>query len=200
MRKAHLQRFPQVTRMASAYRSALGSTSMARDPNAYDSKSFVRGKSGHFPFAPGGLDGEAVKDTAEETERALEEIVEGLETSNSLGRGGIRTIPPGFERGLDFDSTAADDELLNSEEKVKVEPLYRPKEAASGPRNLREKSSHKGLDPEVEKLLPNHRLQMPAVTNMRRRPVISKKDWAHVVDVNNELVNFRFHSSTHECR
>lgn len=180
----------QVNRMASAYRSALGSTSMARDPNPYDTKSFVRGKSGAFPFAPGGLEVDAVKETAEQTERALEEIVGGLEKSNSLGRGGIRTIPPGFERGLDFDSTAADEELLNLEQQVKVEPLYRPT-ASTSKAVERQRNAHKGLDPEVEKLLPTHRLQMPASTSTRRRPAIAKKEWAHVVDVNNELVNFR---------
>lgn len=29
------------------------------------------------------------------------------------------------------------------------------------------------------------------VTAERKRPVISKRDWAHVVDVNQELANFR---------
>lgn len=163
---------------------------MNRDPNPYDTKSFVRGKSGAFPFAPGGLEGEMIQEAAEETERALEEIVEGLEKSNALGRGGIRTIPPGFERGLDFDSTATDDDLLNSEQQVRVEPLYKPI-ASSSKAIERKRTAHKGLDPEVERLLPSHRLQMPASTSTRRRPAIAKKEWAHVVDVNNELVNFR---------
>lgn len=163
---------------------------MGRDPTAYDTKSFVRGKSGQFPFAPGGLDADAVREAALETEKALEDIVDGLERDNSLGRGGIRTIPPGFERGLDFDSSAGDDEMLNAQAQPKVEPRYRPLEQQNKPAR-RDRTGHKGLDPEVEKLLPNHRLQMPTATTTRRRPAIAKKDWAHVVDVNNELVNFR---------
>lgn len=43
--------------------------------------------------------------------------------------GGIRTIPPGFTRGLDFGPIAdgtADGELLEEEEEVEVTPIYRP--------------------------------------------------------------------------
>ena len=57
---------------------------------------------------------------------ALKEIVQGVEKSNMLGRGGIKTIPPGFERGLDFDSMQSEDDLLNSEEQPQVTPVYRP--------------------------------------------------------------------------
>jgi len=44
--------------------------------------------------------------------------------------GGIRTIPPGFTRGLDFGpqtQTPQDGELLEEEvEEVEVQPIYRP--------------------------------------------------------------------------
>lgn len=42
--------------------------------------------------------------------------------------GGIRTIPPGFIRGLDFGPLGDDVEgrLLEEEEEVHVEPIYRP--------------------------------------------------------------------------
>jgi antiviral helicase SKI2 len=149
-----------------------------------------------------------------------------------LGRGGIKTIPPGFERGLDFDSTAAENDLLDSEEHHRVEPIYRPLVSnlpeTNGVRIFRPVSiltgltdqiiqrgrgaRKEGLDPEVESLLPRdvcvvylidttgedqltpdllQRLQLPVSAPVKRRPGVSKKDWAHVVDVNNELVNFR---------
>lgn len=42
--------------------------------------------------------------------------------------GGIRTIPPGFTRGLDFGPLAdgAEGQLLDEEEAVEVTPIYRP--------------------------------------------------------------------------
>ena len=39
---------------------------------------------------------------------------------------------------------------------------------------------------------PSQRLvKAPAAASTRRRPVVAKRDWAHVVDVNREIVNFR---------
>ena len=41
--------------------------------------------------------------------------------------GGIRTIPPGFTRGLDFGPIEGrDDELLDEAEAFQVTPIYRP--------------------------------------------------------------------------
>jgi hypothetical protein len=34
-------------------------------------------------------------------------------------------------------------------------------------------------------------LKVPVAATTRRRPVVAKRDWAHVVDVNREIVNFR---------
>ena len=62
-----------------------------------DHSTFIRGKSGYFPFAPGGLaapESLGVKEAAD--------IVEKMEKGFELTSGGIQTIPPGFERGLDF--------------------------------------------------------------------------------------------------
>ena len=166
---------------------------MAREPTLYDTKSFVRGKSGQFPFAPGGLDGTAVKEDAGNAEQALEEIVKGVEKSNMLGRGGIKTIPPGFERGLDFDSLQSEDDLLNSEERPNVTPVYRPAVSSSVQNGFATRQADpKSIDADIEELLPSNRLQKASTaTAARKRPTIAKRDWAHVVDVNNELANFR---------
>lgn len=49
--------------------------------------------------------------------------------ADSVAVGGIRTIPPGFTRGLDF-GPLADDPTSNlieeEEEEVEVKPIYRP--------------------------------------------------------------------------
>lgn len=46
----------------------------------------------------------------------------------STRAGGIRTIPPGFIRGLDFGplGDGAEGALLDEEEEVEVTPIYRP--------------------------------------------------------------------------
>lgn len=48
------------------------------------------------------------------------------------------------------------------------------------------------LDSAIEQLLPAKKLtKAPAATTaVRRRPVVAKRDWAHVVDVNREIANF----------
>jgi hypothetical protein len=64
--------------------TGLTSTSMERAPAP--SSSFVRGKSGYVPFWPGGLD-ESLANTGDN------------ESARPLARG-LRTIPPGFSRGI----------------------------------------------------------------------------------------------------
>ena len=61
---------------------------------------FVRGKSGYVPFQPGGLD-EVLRSS---TQTGIsEESVKGL-----------RTIPPGFSRGLRLAGEEPEDEALTS--------------------------------------------------------------------------------------
>lgn len=191
--EGRIRGYRETTKSASAYLSALGSTSVAREPTVYNTRSFVRGKSGQFPFAPGGLESDVVKEGPADTEQALEQIVKGVEKTSALGRGGIKTIPPGFERGLDFDSMISEDEVLGSEERPRVEPIYRPassKSKANG--HLSPQDARKAVDAGIEELLPSNRLQAaPVATARRMRPTVAKRDWAHVVDVNNELANFR---------
>lgn len=60
----------------------------------------MRGKSGHVPFWPGGLD-EALKPDSE------------LDDISSLK--GLRTKPPGFWRGLRFGEEGDDDDIIDIE-------------------------------------------------------------------------------------
>lgn len=211
----------------------------------------MRGKSSYFPFRPGGL-GDLV--LGEEGD-GLEGMAEGLEKAFEKGRGewaawcreegadetqtgGIRTIPPGFIRGLDFGplGDGAEGALMDEEEEVEVTPIYRPMlEITSDGRTTavlvgwdwvparRDDADAKllqharppptvaapQLDSTIEDLLPSRvrpfslsgeagtdpslqrLLKAPTSTSTRRRPVVAKRDWAHVVDVNREIVNFR---------
>ncbi|GAA6054578.1 hypothetical protein NBRC10513_003468 [Rhodotorula toruloides] len=191
--------YREVTNTASA-RLATNSTSLDRKPASYEG-SFVRGKSSYFPFRPGGL-GDIVthEDEGAEGEGGLEKAAEGLEKAFQKGQGGIRTIPPGFTRGLDF-GPLADDPTSNlieeEEEEVEVKPIYRPmlelqnEGRAKAVTNGRPTEQAPVLDSAIEELLPTRRLvKAPAAASTRRRPVVAKRDWAHVVDVNREIVNF----------
>jgi antiviral helicase SKI2 len=61
-------------------------------------KSFVRGKSGYIPFWPGGLD-DVVVDSKDENNQ------------NKTSKG-MRTVPPGFTRGLHFAGEEDEDDTL----------------------------------------------------------------------------------------
>ncbi|KAM0746373.1 translation repressor [Meredithblackwellia eburnea MCA 4105] len=181
----------------SATKTALNSTSVDRKPSSYVG-SFVRGKSSYFPFRPGGLS-DVVLDVDES--QGIEEMAEGLERAFEKGRGGIRTIPPGFTRGLDFGSLANEDGgLMDEEEEVEVTPIYRPMLELSGDTNASAVLHNRPapskpipkLDSVIEDLLPTKKLEkLPPSKQTRRRPIVAKRDWAHVVDVNREIVNFR---------
>lgn len=94
-----------------------------------DHSSFIRGKTGHVPFAPGSLRVGLHLDTDSDEEDA-DGVVDAFEKGLQLSKGGIQTIPPGFERGLDFDGEEEDDEELldgqQDEGQIYVAPIYNP--------------------------------------------------------------------------
>ncbi|GAA6023491.1 hypothetical protein JCM11491_006599 [Sporobolomyces phaffii] len=183
-------------------KTATNSTSLERQPASYAS-SFVRGKSSYFPFRPGGLGDDVVLDLDLDGHGDGDDAAQlGLEKAFEKGRGGIRTIPPGFTRGLDFGPQHDDDLLEDEVEHVEVEPIYRPMFALDKDARTQSNGGPSGrttapqLDTAIEELLPTRKLVKAPTTAAtaavsRRRPVVAKKDWAHVVDVNREIVNFR---------
>lgn len=80
--------------------TGLTSTSLNRAPAP--TKSFVRGKSGYVPFWPGGL----------------EDILSESGDDSTESRKGLRTIPPGFARGLRLPGDSFDDEALAELEEI----------------------------------------------------------------------------------
>ncbi|KAK4057847.1 Antiviral helicase ski2 [Microbotryomycetes sp. JL221] len=186
--------YKEVTHAAQT-RTALNSTSIDRQPTSSGQASFIRGKSSYFPFKPGGLAADV--GLADDDARDATQAADSLEKAFERGRGGIKTIPPGFTRGLDFGPVADDEdgELLEEQEHIEVTPIYRPMLDASKPvATGRAPAQSRALDPAIDELLPAERLpKLPTTTSTaaRRKPVVAKRDWAHVVDVNRELVNFR---------
>ncbi|KAJ7610948.1 P-loop containing nucleoside triphosphate hydrolase protein [Roridomyces roridus] len=150
--------------------TGLTSTSMERTPGP--SKNFVRGRSGHVPFWPGGLE-DAIISSNPETSKA-----------------GLKTIPPGFTRGLRV-AGEADEELLaldsipnateDEELAADADAFFDEVQEAPPP----------ATGNEIDELLPTTRSNLkPIKPVVRRAPRIQKRDWAHVIDVNTPVTNF----------
>ncbi|KAF9975728.1 hypothetical protein BGZ73_000530 [Actinomortierella ambigua] len=94
------------TSATSSVLTAKNSTSFSRAPGKRSE--FVRGKAGFFPFTPGGLDQEELKNPRaleqEKQELGLDELdlVHTLTHDLSIGLDNttLLTIPPGFQRGM----------------------------------------------------------------------------------------------------
>ncbi|GAA97301.1 uncharacterized protein L969DRAFT_91853 [Mixia osmundae IAM 14324] len=161
------------------------SSSLQRAPA--DHSQFIRGKSAYFPFAPGGID--AVRSIEPVS---VDQLLKNAEQRFSLDSGGIRTIPPGFERGVHFDDeTAAED----AQASISIAPAHiEPHRQLGHPHvNGDAHVPMTELDDDIAQLLPPETsLEIPVQPNsQKKRPAIAKKDWAHVVDINRPLLNFR---------
>ncbi|CED82946.1 antiviral helicase [Phaffia rhodozyma] len=197
--------------------SSLTSLSYTRAPAG--ATSFVRGNSGNLPFLPGGLEPVAISSqlslrTAEQEALDAEQNV--LVEEEEESQGGWRVKPPGFARGLNLEkmftaegAEETDDWVIEAflgrgpgegirkakvgdgddanidarpQAKLAAESLLNPKSVV-----LNEDIS--GID---DLLSPSSfgASTSGAVTKPKRVKKIEKREWAHVVDVNQELVNF----------
>ncbi|WAQ83495.1 hypothetical protein PtA15_3A866 [Puccinia triticina] len=179
------------------------SSSVIRQPANYTSD-FIRGRSGNLPFQPGGLLSSVIADAISDPNiNATDELEKDLEAT----RGGIRTIPPGFTRGLDFGAQGVDGAEDGVQSfpaanlgPVQLDPVYVSSSSNDWRRKNKNGPSYSLLadtariDTEVDELLADTQYALTSnmpVIKPRRPPVVSKRDWAHVVDVNQELANFR---------
>ncbi|KKY17275.1 putative rna helicase involved in mrna catabolism [Diplodia seriata] len=186
--------------------TAKNSTSLLRKPaNRAD---FVRGAAGFFPFAPGGLDGVEAVAAAEDdflqsqqTERTKKHG--GLDRVLNFGvEGGLLEIPPGFARGLNFKKKASTDkqnaedvENALGEEPAPVESVDGlPSEDMDGvqPSTGDSGDEESENDDDIDSLLP---VEFPALAPRGNLTLSSTrraaKEWAHMVDVNRDIPNFR---------
>lgn len=193
--------------------NAKNSTSLLRRPAGR--ADFVRGAAGFFPFAPGGLDGvEAIAE--KETEAQIAEQSRpggrraGLDRIINFGaEGGLLEVAPGFSRGLKFDE-AKTKESVEGDQEVEHALLQEESNLETGRDDNvdsdtlsdteggvkvdddddEEKLSDDEED--IDSLLP---VEFPALEP--RAPLLAGaqkkmgKEWAHVVDVNKDIPNFR---------
>lgn len=182
--------------------TAKNSTSILRKPA--NRAEFVRGAAGFFPFAPGGLD--AVEATAAAEEQLLlgaqsngSSAGRGLERVIDLGgEGGLLEIPPGFTRGLKVTPKSATDQEAAAEvEKVLEEEPQQGTDAKDGQPENNEDVKAQDEDAEddgeeIDTLLPTEFPALAprgplALSNAKR----GGREWAHMVDVNRSIPNFR---------
>ncbi|GLB35762.1 putative DSHCT [Lyophyllum shimeji] len=157
-------------------RASTGQTSTSLDRAPAPSKTFVRGKSGHVPFWPGGL----------------EDPLAVLHDADAAGphTKGLRTIAPGLSRGLRLPGAEIEDEDL-----MALEDLQGTSQVVDVQVEVpedREDVFPAGTS-EIDELLPTTTTHLKP-SKPRRRPkraAIQKRDWAHVIDVNTPLSNFR---------
>jgi antiviral helicase SKI2 len=163
----------------------------------------VRGAAGFFPFAPGGLEG--VEAAAKLDEQALRQDVGETKKESKLervinfsGEGGLLEIPPGFERGLDFTKKRRDEgEVKEAEEVENVleeEPdqeLGQNGNKENGDSPSGDTSEEEGED-DIDSLLP---VEFPALEPhgllAASRAKSGARQWAHMVDVKKDIMNFR---------
>ncbi|KAF9444604.1 ATP-dependent RNA helicase [Macrolepiota fuliginosa MF-IS2] len=155
--------------------TGLTSTSINRAPAP--AQNFVRGKSGYVPFLPGGLDG----------------IISPLSGGQSSDNKQFRKVVPGLGRGLKLPGDEEDEILdidLNETDGEKEEP---PEELVDGTA-LDDGVVSIDQQTEIDELLPTTRKHLkPTRVSQRRtqKADIQKRDWAHVIDINQPLANFR---------
>ena len=182
--------------------TAKNSTSFLRKPaNRAD---FVRGAAGFFPFAPGGLESveaaAALDEQAMRADVAVSTRASKLEKVINLSEGGLLSVPPGFEKGLDFEKKKAEEdqaEAKDIENVLEEEPENEPAQVgaeengANGTGESGDSSEADGED-DIDSLLP---VEFPALEPHGVLAASSAKrggrEWAHMVDVKRDIPNFR---------
>ncbi|KAK8853069.1 hypothetical protein IAR55_003770 [Kwoniella newhampshirensis] len=166
------------------------SSSTTRAPGSL--QNFVRGKGSYAPFTPGGLDTAAKAEDAEEEEEA--------EDDEEIG---WKTRAPGLKRGVKLEGA---DEFLAEmlgQQSITAKAKRRRRDAEFSPQLAVSRLGDEDVEAEasrengeagssgknVDDLLPIGRLPAPPPSR-RQFKATSKKEWAHVVDVNQKLVNF----------
>ncbi|TFK77500.1 antiviral helicase [Pluteus cervinus] len=151
--------------------TALTSTSLDRAPAP--NSAFVRGKTGHIPFLPGGL----------------EDALDVVDSRKGGGNKHLRTIPPGFTRGLRLPGEEPEeDDWLSPED---------PPDQAQPPESTGHVVDYDEPVPiqqgsEIDNFLPTTASHLKPVKaqSRKKRAQYQKREWAHVIDVNTPLTNF----------
>ncbi|KAJ3551432.1 hypothetical protein NP233_g13083 [Leucocoprinus birnbaumii] len=155
--------------------TGLTSTSINRAPAP--AQNFVRGKSGYVPFLPGGLD---------------DIVAPSKSGEDSVNSKLLRKVAPGLSRGIRLPGEEEDDVLdLNIDETG--EGVEEPLEEQANGITLDDEVVSTEQQSGIDELLPTTRKHLKPVKAQprhNRKANIQKRDWAHVINVNQPLANF----------
>ncbi|UZJ57277.1 hypothetical protein CBS101457_006597 [Exobasidium rhododendri] len=187
---------------------------------ASSAANFVRGKIGQRMFVPGGLEEEILEESRnnddgnDEDERDIDSIkrqVSNMEDEIEKGVG-LLSVPPGFKRGFRKggqpaeNDDAGDDDVDDDDETFRglhvsdasdgFKPLLKDDSSHTAvlpvveeAYNLERATERNNLDADLDDLLPSQKpIQRDQAKQKSREP---KRDWAHVVDINQKFTNFR---------
>ncbi|PWY73715.1 antiviral helicase [Aspergillus heteromorphus CBS 117.55] len=184
--------------------NAKNSTSLLRRPAGR--ADFVRGAAGFFPFAPGGLEGvEAIAEMESEAQTAEHPRAGGKQSGldriiNFGAEGGLLEIAPGFSRGLKFEEAKSkeaaegDEEVEHALQQEESDLHVEPDETASDAGGVKiddeaELSDEEDIDSLLPVEFPALEPHAPLLAGVQQRK--TGREWAHVVDVNKDIPNFR---------
>lgn len=190
-------------------KTAKNSTSFLRKP--VDRANFVRGAAGFLPFVPAGLD--AIQETASFEDALLSEGQPHSLVKKSLDRviefgtqGGLLQVPPGFTRGLQSGNefVAINEEVSREIEEtlgratdISLHDNHNPQThlircpGKYADETCPDSSGGEELE-ELDTLLPVEFLAFePRVPLPLSRAKTNGKQWAHMVDVNREIADFK---------
>ncbi|KAK4102327.1 antiviral helicase [Parathielavia hyrcaniae] len=193
-----------------SHATAKSSTSMLRKPAAR--ADFVRGAAGFFPFAPGGLDG-VESATALEDQLRASSAAGAAEDADSrrkldkvirLGEGGLLELAPGLDRGIDFSKrrkladAESERQAKEVEEVLDQEPEAAPGGGEDGEGRTPSVDGAAGgeddddEEEDIDSILP---VEFPALEPRGTLAASSARkagrEWAHMVDIQREMPNFR---------
>lgn len=187
--------------------NAKNSTSLLRKPG--NRADFVRGAAGFFPFAPGGLEGieatAALEDQALLADRGGDAEPGGgnkLDRVIQFTEGGLLQVAPGLERGIDFGKkkTQQDKDTEDAVQQVLEEAPERVPGADGGrdededgpAEEDHQNQDEDGDDDDIDDILPVEFPSLePHAALATSRAKKAGKQWAHMVDIRNEMTNFR---------
>ncbi|KAJ3069247.1 hypothetical protein HDU99_002987, partial [Rhizoclosmatium hyalinum] len=181
--------------------NATNSTSFLREPSSH--RNFVRGSSTNIPFAPGGLEKVVLKQEDPSAQLAFD-----LDQLLNLDSDGLKTVPPGFDRGLVFEDTDqvpayAHETVLNIQDilgstgddfglfdapTIQVELPQKPKREQ--PTDESKDTEQSSLTADLDDLIPTKEVVPVVATKAAKPKKEALKEWAYVVDVNQPFPDF----------
>ncbi|KAJ3063988.1 hypothetical protein HDU98_000272, partial [Podochytrium sp. JEL0797] len=183
--------------------NATNSTSFRREPSSH--RDFVRGASTNIPFAPGGLENVVLK------EDLVTQLAFDLDELLNLDSEGLKTVPPGFDRGMMFEEdslhvpTYAQNTSLNIQDIMNstsddfglfdtpMIPLDVPQQQSKQTEPPTRDAALSSLTTDLDHLIPTSDLVASAIAASKSAKKPKKethKEWAYVVDVSQPFPDF----------